>query len=288
MDEVTCIVLASLMRSRPAKEQEELSAHLSKHAALEVKGSAKSFRDPFMPLSPLHFVHPSWIAPILRTLTEGEIHLFLSCLEPAKADMLRSALLLKKVEISPSDFSAEYFHRWLWQQLSQATPHLLPMPCLPESPLNDLLLLSDDELSNLINLLAMHDVNTEIRHIIETAKLKHISQALSKEQQQYLLKIKQKKEKVVFKPINLANWSGNAIQLKTLLRHRGMNRLAKALNKEHPSLIWYVKHRLNTEEAALFEKLLDNLHNLGATQALKQDLIALVATLPKSHLKEAG
>ena len=80
---------------------------------------------------------------------------------------------------------ASYLQHTLF--LAIAPQDLIPIACLPSDPLNHLLTLSFQELLSLIDLLCMHDLAVEIRHIIDTSKLKEVYSLLTKPQTNFSL-----------------------------------------------------------------------------------------------------
>ena len=163
-----------------------------------------------------------------------------------------------------------------------ATDDLLPIACLPKDPLNCLLDLSTTETSSLIDLLSMHDLSTEIRHIIETAKLKEIYELLSKAQTTFLKTLLHKKEAVSFKKMGLLAWNRDREALRSMLLQRGINRIAKSLYEHSPSLLWHVAHRLDAERGHLLIKLCTALDHPRASVLLGDQVVELVGAL-KTH-----
>jgi len=271
---------AFLQTSPPEKRQgllrflsEELLEELAQHipATLELKKGIPPVEEELI------HVHFSWLSPFLRTLPESEIKLFLSCLSTEQIKGLKAALLLSPLLPTPTPLGKAYLKKALFQQI--ATPNLDPIACLPADPLNDLLELSFEELISLIDLLSMHDLSVEIRHIIETSKLKEIYKTLSKPQTTFLKTLVHKKELVSFKKMGLVNWKGDTEALRTLLLQRGINRIAKALYGHSPSLLWYVAHRLDVEKGHLLINLCTALDHPQASVLLTQQVIELISAL---------
>src|SRR5579863_6511340 len=113
-------------------------------------------------------IHYSWLAPFLRSLPESDIKLFLSPLPPEHIRDLKRSLLLSNTLPIPSPLGKTFLCDTLFAMI--APEDLLPASFLPEDPLNGLLNLTQEELTSLIDLLSMHDLSIEIRHVIETSK----------------------------------------------------------------------------------------------------------------------
>lgn len=288
MDEIKLQALNFFLKRLSPSQKKELTSVLPGEVISGLEESKKTFLNPFSIESEkaLFLIHSSWITPLIRKLPENDMHLMLAALDEETSDKVRSILLLKKVKKELFSSAKKYFLHLLWQDLKSDFPNLSPLSCLPDSDLNSLLCLHPKDLDQLIDLLGIHDLHAEIKQIIETTKLKNIFQSLTKEQIQYLNKLQSQKEKITFKPMHLAKWSGSKAQLQLLLRQRGLNRFAKALFRQSSSLIWYLKHRLAVEEASLMDKLIDNRMSSDAALLLKDEVLTLAASFPKTYFEE--
>ncbi len=281
MDTTALTVWHSLLQTAP-----EQSALLSRDLAAELQQLPKLSIDPHHPqmnfddeLSRIHF---TWFSPFLRSLPENEIKLFTSALSPEQIKGLKQILLFSNSLPAPSPLGKEYLRNTLWETLTPSED-LIPPSSLPQNPLNTLLELSPKEFSSLIDLLSMHDLSIEIRQIIETSKLKSIYSLLSKPQNAFLKTLLHKKEPVSFKKMGLLNWKGDRHSLKSLLFQRGINRIAKALYGHHPSLIWYVAHRLDSEEGQQLMTLCIPLDHPKAAQILSDQVVELIHALKSNN-----
>jgi hypothetical protein len=222
----------------------------------------------------------------LRSLPENEVKLLLSAVSPSQAQGLRTTLLLSNSIPKPSKLGALFLQRTLFDAIAEQD--LLPTACLPEDPLNDLLDLSREELESLIDLLSMHDLSIEIRHIIETSKLKEIYALLSKAQATFLKTLLHKKESVSFKKMGLVAWNKDPESLSLMLMQRGVNRIAKALYERAPSLLWYIAHRLDIDKGQLMIKLCSALDHPRASSLLSDQVIELMHALKNHNPSEAS
>lgn len=219
-------------------------------------------------------VDPSWFAPFLRTLAERDIRFFLSCLSLSQQQSLQKSLLFSNSLPHLTSLSKAYLRNLLAKTLHE--PSLLPVICLPETPLNALLTLSPLELVSLIELLSMHDLSIEIRQIIETKKLKMIHSHLTHAQENFLKTLFSKKEAVSFKKMGLTTLKDGGDGLKALLLQRGINRMAKALFGAHPSLIWHITHRFEIEKGKLLLSLCTPLDHPKAILLLTEQILELI------------
>ncbi len=132
----------------------------------------------------------------------------------------------------------------------------------------------------------MHDLSIEIRHIIETTRLKEIYAQLTKPQTTFLKTLLHKKEPVSFKKMGLSAWKGNKRSLRAMLLQRGINRIAKTLHGRNPSLIWHVAHRLDAERGQLLIKLCTSLDHPRALSLLTEQVVELVSALKQNNPSE--
>ncbi len=188
MDTTALILWQSYLQSTSADRREVLLRCLTPECIAEFEAlpfisleREKSIEPPEEALSKIHY---SWLASFLRSLPENEIKLFLAPLTPEQIKGLRQTLLLSSTLPTPSALGKEFLQKTLFETI--AAEDLLPISLLPQDPLNGLLDLTFEELNSLIDLLSMHDLSIEIRHIIETSKLKEIYGLLSKAQTTFL------------------------------------------------------------------------------------------------------
>jgi hypothetical protein len=285
MDTTAETVWHSFLQASPPEQRSTLLRCLPPDVASKLEQHPPALVNPWKGIEPveeeLEKVHFSWLAPFLRSLSENEIKIFLACLSAVQIQGLKSALLLANTLPTLSDIGTLFLRKTLFDQI--APPDLMPSSCLPVDPLNSLLELSYEELSSLIDLLSMHDLSVEIRHIIETAKLKEIYALLSKAQTTFLKTLLHKKEAVSFKKIGLLNWKGDREGLRSMLLQRGINRIAKALYGRSPSLLWYVAHRLDIETGQILLNLCTALDHPRASVLLADQIVELVNALKNNN-----
>jgi hypothetical protein len=277
MDNTPEIVCHAFLNRCPPEQKEALIGYLSSEEALQFKSLQAPLGNPEkgfeLPEELLTHVHFSWLAPILRALSETEIRLFLSSLSEMQVKGLKQQLLFSNHLPTLSPLALTYLKTTLFEQI--APSDLLPPACLPTSKLNALLDFKPPHLQLLVDLLSMHDLAVEIRHIIDTVKLKRIYSLITPSQQSYLKTLSHKKEPVAFKKIGLNHWNGDTEALQSILIQRGMNRLAKALYGTHPSLIWYLTHRFDIEKGQMLQKLCTPLDHPRAATILTDQIVSL-------------
>ncbi len=283
MSSTATLIWHAFLQSSPAPMRDALNRSVTDELLKEIESSASTsetmFKGGAIEDEVLH-VHYSWYAPFLRSQRENDIKLFLSCLGTDQVKGLKAMLLLSNSLPTPSPAGMEFLRKKLWGAL--ANEEIIPVPYLPASPLNALLDLSYEGMNSLIELLSMHDLSVEIRHIIETAKIKKIYSILTKAQATFLKTLLHKKEAVTFKKMGLVNWKLDTASLRHMLTQRGLNRIAKALHRCHPSLLWHLAHRLDAEKGALLTNLCTPLDHPRAA-ALLTDQVSELALAIKTH-----
>ena len=280
-------VFNSFLMQSPSPKRESLLKCLGEREKSLLDALPKTQGDPSKGFSSseeiLTRIHYSWFAPYLRTLSEKDIRLFLSALTEEQASGLKKILLLSEGKISLTKAAKLFLQKHLLSELIGTRSDILPPECLPDSPLNVLLNLKFSDLNDLIFFLGLHDLALDMKHIIETAKLKKIQAILSNEQQNYLKILFQSREPVIFAKMGLAKWMGDEESLKQLIFQRGFNRLAKAVYGQDASFLWYLIHALEIDEAHLLQKLCTPLDNSTATQALTFQIFELLSFMRHSH-----
>jgi hypothetical protein len=282
MDKSSSAVCHAFLQTIAPKERQALLTHLPEMEAEALAAPCDFQGDPTLGVAPLEEeltrMHSSWLAPFLRSLSEGDIKIFLGCLTEKQQNGLKSSLLFSNHIPTISDLGKRFLRRQFFSTLA-GQEDLLPISCLPRAPINDLLAMSYEELLSLIDLLSMHDLSVEIRHIIDTAKLKRIYALLTQPQTNFLKTLLYRKEPVVFKKMELTKWDGRTEELASTLEQRGINRLAKALYNEEPSLVWYIAHRLDADRGALLQKLSTPLDHPRAASLLSEQVTDLIQSL---------
>ncbi len=156
----------------------------------------------------------------------------------------------------------------LWKNLAQDLPELLPFQAAKEQRLGNLLTLSKQECIKLFHLLGLFDLSLDLKKIVQTQTLQAIKSALNSAQTTFLQSLSHKTTSVDFGRLDLNRWDKQAKTLQDVLYNRGLNRLAKALVTASPSVIWYFEHTLDQTTGNKLKKLISDLKNPSAQQAL--------------------
>jgi len=287
MDKSSAAVCYAFLEKIPPEQRHALLKHLPENEAKAFSARQNFPKDMTAGIVPLeeelNQVHSSWLAPFLRSLPEGDVKIFLGCLTEKQQNGLKQSLLFSNHIPTITELGKQFLRRQLFSSLV-GQEDLLPISCLPDVPINALLTMSYEELLSLIDLLSMHDLSVEIRQIIDTTKLKRIYALLTQAQTNFLKTLMYRKEPVVFKKLELTKWDGRTETLISTLEQRGINRLAKALYKEDPSLLWFISHRLDTDRAALLIKLCTPLDHPRAAFLLSEQVTDLIQSLKNQDI----
>lgn len=197
-------------------------------------------------------VHWSWLLPILKDYPNPEQKLLLAPLSPYARKNLTKALTLSQGIPKLSKALHAFLSDLLEKRLKEDFPDLLPKPFLPQTRLAPLLWKDKKALSRLIDLLAMHDLCLEIKHVVDTKILKKISLLLREDEKKMLKKLSQQKELFSLGKLEL---SGSEELLRGQLHKRGLTRLGSAISKEAKDFIWYICHQLDIGRGGMLFKL---------------------------------
>jgi hypothetical protein len=275
-------VAFAFLQTLPPSEQNALLRYLPQESQKSYHKTQKWYQDPTVDTAPLEeelpHVHFSWLEPYVRALPKTDIKLALSCLTQEQQKGLKRSLRFSNHLPELTLLGALFLKRQLFSALRNGED-LLQIATLPDSPMNLLLNLSYEQLCSLISLLAMHDLSGEIRQIIDTTQLKKIYAALTTEQSELLNKLTFRKEGVTFKKMELSKWDGQLETLHALLEQRGINRLAKALYEENPSLLWILMHRLDADRGAQLRQLCAPLDHPRAASLLSEQVVLLASDI---------
>lgn len=281
------VICNAFLHKCPPQKRADLLNHLTDKEKHSLESLPKTYRDPTQGIEPvsaqLERIHFSWFAPYLRTLSEREIKLFAAALSDSQASGLKKSLRLSGSLATLTPGAKTYLQETLMKEVSADMADLLPIECLPDSTLNPLLSLKMADVLILVSFLGLHDLAVEMRHIIETSKLKKISEALTAEELKYVKILMQSREPVSFSRIGLANWQGDKENLKAIIQQRGINRLAKALYGQHPSFIWHFAHKLDADRGMAVQKLCVPLENVSAAKLLVAQVLELLSFMRKPH-----
>ena len=161
-------------------------------------------------------------------------------------------IIRQRFQIQPNVF----LHLILFKWITEKEPYFLPKTALLEDPLLCLVPLSKNQTIHLVDLLSMHDLSIEVRRVVSSSLLDKMKIHLLKHQKDYLHQIIKTKEPINFPRLQLDQWDGEKDTLRSILYHRGFNRLGKALYGSQRALYWHIIHKVDTGRAKIIEKIL--------------------------------
>lgn len=254
-----------------------LSKYMPQSMANEVLGQTITSTDLsaalMFPEDLLKRIHYSWLQPLFQKIPEILHSYVLSALPESHFSGL-SRLLNKEIKPFPMVPQVRtFFINMLCKHLE--VPLLLPTTFLPPSKISMLVNYTKQQLMELIDFLGLHDLAEEMRFILDKNQLKILFGLLSIKKQNYLKRCMANKERFPTQRLNLEQWKGTRQQLEVLLHKRGLERLAKALAGQHPDLLWYVVHILDTGRGTMLNKAIPQNEEPGMTAYMVQQLVQL-------------
>jgi hypothetical protein len=155
---------AALLALLPAEQRKFLETIPS--ATLGVRKGRKDSLDA---------VHPSWIAPFLRSLAAQDLRLFVAALSKPQVEGLRELLGFSGSLPSLTPPAKSFLRKTLLTHLTKGES-LIPLELTPTSALKPLIELNQTQLLKLMRYLGLYDLAFEMKQIIATAELKKIAQ----------------------------------------------------------------------------------------------------------------
>lgn len=228
-------------------------------------------------------MHYSWLLPAFKELPVQVHNPLLSVLPENFSSKLGP--LLQQVPQGTQNSYAIPVRKFLLSLLYKRVKpvDVLPLEFLPQTELSQLVDWNKQRLVELINMLGLYDLAAEVRHIIDQKRVKQIYGHLSKKQKPFLRECLHHKEKITATPLNLKQWDGSHQGLEKLLHRRGLIRFGKALCGQHPDLLWYITHILDSGRGSILEKHYSPQALPGITPVLIQQVINAMNYLnPKS------
>jgi hypothetical protein len=255
---------------------------LAKHAPKEMQEQISSQKitnnDPLAawvtPLNLINKIHYSWLCPIIEELPKNFHPYFLSALPETHFLGITKMLNKEPTRIPLNNDMRSFFISQLCSYLN-VTGLLLPT-FLPTSKLSFLADLNKQQIIEVVDFLALHDLAEEMRFILNKNQLKVLFSQLSQKKQKYLKMCMANKERFPVARLALEQWKGTKSQLDVMLHKRGLERLGKTLAGQHHDLIWYIAHMLDTGRGALLIKTIPLHEEQGVTSYRVQQLLQLI------------
>ncbi|CUI15843.1 conserved hypothetical protein [Candidatus Protochlamydia naegleriophila] len=199
----------------------------------------------YQPQKLLERMHYSWIEPLLGGFPEKLHPLVMAALTQEQISGLNPVIAPSTLSNPVKTFIINQLYTLL-----KADEHL-PYDYLPETDLSPLGTWSKARLTELIDFLGLHDLASEMRHIVDKNQLKNIYTSLSSKQFYYLKVCLHQKEILSVPKLGIDPSKRDSTKLKRIVHRRGLLRLGKALCGQHPDFVWYLAHTLDTGRGKL-------------------------------------
>jgi len=186
----------------------------------------------------LYRVHYSWIKPLIDRFPPRVRPSLIAALNAEQISGMRAKPDRLLPNISKSFIVNEFCY------LLDIDKHI-PLEYLPQTDLSPLSHWTKQELVTLIDFLGLHDLASEVRHIVNRDHLKNIYTCLTPKQFYYLKVCMNLKDRLVTPKLGIDPNQQDCRNLKQVLHRRGLSRLGKALCGQHPDFIWYLVHTLD-------------------------------------------
>lgn len=217
----------------------------------------------------LNHVHYSWIQPLLEKFPLHLRPVVTAILTPEQITGLKASSL-PKVSQPVKNFMMHQLY------LSSGMSDHLPLEYLPETELSLLSQWNKQQLTHLFDFLGLHDLASEVRHIVNRHHLTNIYSCLSPKQFYYLKLCLHQKEQIVSPKLGIDPTVQNCDKLKQMIHKRGLQRFGRALCGQHPDFVWHIAHILDRGRGKI---LLQNYTPDALpkiTPALKQQVLNLM------------
>lgn len=227
---------------------------------------------------------PSWFVATLKKLDPQLQKIYLQILPDEIATCFCNTEQVEKPQVSSSplappakQFLIGFLHS-LWQKDLQEKEPIAKELVQPKE-LGVLLEMNKGELLEIADLLSMHILVDEVRHVVDKRILQALSQLLSQHQQQYLRMCLRQKTKHHAPTFSLRERLAEPQKFLGFLHKTGLKRMATALSGEDPSFIWYILHTLDTGRAKFLQADIQQEPVAHATRLAQLEILQILQFL---------
>jgi hypothetical protein len=243
------IFLRLLLNKYFVGKPDTLAKIMPKEDADQLAATLLPQRDPnmmlFVPQNWLSSIDSSWLKPAVekmpKQLQEVYAKAFPTIFGTSKEE--KAGAYNETVQ----DFLISHL-RGAWEE-KEAPPKEL----LPTWELSGLLSLSRPELMEIIDLLSMHDLVEEMRHIVDKKLLQSVLQHLTIEQQHYLRVLLRQKSRGLASTLSVRELLKEGKKFPQLLHKFGLQRFAFALSGASNDFTWHILHALDFNRAKFLQ-----------------------------------
>lgn len=275
------IVLKALLDRAPDKEQ--LFTFFTKEQERALKALPEY---PFFDLSALladktslDNIHYSWLKVPLSSLSTEEQEFFLSIFSPQEREKIKSLLDYQEKVRNINPLLYPFITAKLKKMIG--AEGVLPPQYLPKNDLHLLLELNKIQLIQLIDLLGMYDLASELRHIVDKNTLTQIASSLTLQQRQFLSYVSKQAPTQLTERMNFKEINGDKIKLNKILHRKGLQRLGKALCQEKADFVWHFLHKIDVGRAAIISKIMEYHSEETVIKLCKRQVLSIAKRLKK-------
>ena len=203
----------------------------------------------------LEAVHPSWLHFIFEKYSPKDQRILIHAFHSQYSTLLK-LLNLQDDPLQLTAFSQQFIREKAYLQLINLKEGVDPIYAIHQEPFFTLLKIPAERWERFIIYLSLYDLKEEIKTLIDKNKLKTIQEYFSKSQLEFLKKIGKQKQAITFSPMGLQNWNGKIEEFVSILKTRGLNRLAKSLTYASESFCWHLFLLLAVDDAKILKKLM--------------------------------
>jgi len=286
-DTASWVTFRYLFEHSSQEKQASFIDYLSEKDRASLEGSYSIEANPFQNLgnlsARLQQIHYSWFIPFLESFSAGDKRCFIATFDPPVAAKLSFHFGLSSPPPPLSPLAKRYLQAKLFSWATAGSQDFIPLALLPPHPLNPLLSLTKSELQQVVNLLGLRDLATEIKHVVQRQQMKKIQSVLSPQEKETLKKLLINPPLPVFPSLNLDQWNGDEAVLKKILHHRGFNRLSKALFGCHQALMWHLCRLLDTGRAKILRRFCTDVRKPSLKETLIEQAVETIATIRDAY-----
>ena len=219
-------------------------------------------------------IHPSHFIEIFSKIPQENKIVYISALPPHVRKEVATSLHITDSLYEYDKKFQEVICNEIMQLLTDGKEAMLPLSYIPEDPLLFLAKSDSIELSTLCCFLGLFDLFDEIKHVINGKLLVKLEDALSDDELRLLRNIEGwRSDKISFEEIGLERWNGDTAILRSVIKERGINRLAKALMASPGDLVWFVEHLMDGQMKSEFRKYRAEMSNREIIDALVKQVV---------------
>jgi hypothetical protein len=253
--------LKSLLNKFLPAKVETLEYCLPKELYTVCKASNTADKDPALLLCNPHTWllanDPTWIEQVVVSEREPLRSSLISAMPEAYTSFFAAKGMVSSPTTTLTDPIKEFLLSWLYHKWTLEAKFVGALPLLPkkskeqllQNELSLLVKMDRKHLLALVDLLVIHDLTEEVRHIVDKKILQSLLQQLSGQQQRYLRICLRQKIKGLQGGFGVKDQLREARRFSTALHKRGLLRLAQALSGLDSDFVWYIVHTLDLPRA---------------------------------------